>query len=200
MGEFASKGVAGTGLGLGIAGTALGVLANNGTGILGNLLGGSNTQAMNERMTQLMTENTMLKSENYSDKADKSVYEQTMLDNRRLRDDVFSYIRPMADEIAANKERVSVLETQHKCEIEKAALREQLMQAKIDNCCCQMNAKIDTVAQTSSCGISQLTNAIACINNTLSGITKTIVPKDAICPEYMNRYNSWAAPTATPAA
>lgn len=35
--EYASKGVAGTGLGLGIAGTALGVLAsnNNGNGLLG---------------------------------------------------------------------------------------------------------------------------------------------------------------------
>lgn len=39
--EYASKGVAGTGLGLGIAGTALGVLAsnNNGNGLLGGLLG-----------------------------------------------------------------------------------------------------------------------------------------------------------------
>jgi hypothetical protein len=36
MAEFASKGVAGTGLGLGIAGTALGVLGNG----LGNILGG----------------------------------------------------------------------------------------------------------------------------------------------------------------
>ena len=35
--EYASKGVAGTGLGLGIAGTALGVLGNG----LGNLLGGN---------------------------------------------------------------------------------------------------------------------------------------------------------------
>ena len=39
MAEFASKGVAGSGLGLGIAGTALGVL--NG-GWLGNLFGGKN--------------------------------------------------------------------------------------------------------------------------------------------------------------
>lgn len=41
MGEFASKGVAGSGLGLGIAGTALGLLnANgNGGGLLGGLLG-----------------------------------------------------------------------------------------------------------------------------------------------------------------
>ena len=38
MAEFASKGVAGAGLGLGIAGTALGVL--NGNNVLGGLFGG----------------------------------------------------------------------------------------------------------------------------------------------------------------
>lgn len=38
MGDYASKGVAGTGLGLGIAGTALALLNNNG-GLLGGLLG-----------------------------------------------------------------------------------------------------------------------------------------------------------------
>ena len=38
MAEFASKGVAGSGLGLGIAGTALGIL----NGGLGNILGGGN--------------------------------------------------------------------------------------------------------------------------------------------------------------
>jgi hypothetical protein len=40
--EFASKGVAGSGLGLGIAGTALGLLNNGGNGLLGGLLGGGN--------------------------------------------------------------------------------------------------------------------------------------------------------------
>lgn len=41
MGEFASKGVAGSGLGLGIAGTALSLLNANGNGgLLGGLLGG----------------------------------------------------------------------------------------------------------------------------------------------------------------
>ena len=42
-------------------------------------------------------------------------------------------------------------------------------------------------------------NAIAVINNTLGLITKTVIPKSAICPEVMERYNSWVAPTATPA-
>lgn len=37
MAEFASKGVAGSGLGLGIAGTALGLLNNGGNGLLGKV-------------------------------------------------------------------------------------------------------------------------------------------------------------------
>lgn len=44
MAEFASKGVAGAGLGTGIAGLALGVLnsSTNGNGLLGGLFGGGN--------------------------------------------------------------------------------------------------------------------------------------------------------------
>lgn len=46
MGEFASKGVAGSGLGLGIAGTALGLLNANGDGggLLGGLFGGGKVE------------------------------------------------------------------------------------------------------------------------------------------------------------
>lgn len=48
--------------------------------------------------------------------------------------------------------------------------------------------------------LAQATNtAIAGINNTLSTITKTVVHKDAICPEYMPRYNSFTVPTTAPA-
>lgn len=43
MAEFASKGVAGSGLGLGIAGTALGLLNSNGNGILGGLFNTAST-------------------------------------------------------------------------------------------------------------------------------------------------------------
>lgn len=38
--EYASKGVAGTGLGLGIAGTAMGLLGSNGGNLLGGIFGG----------------------------------------------------------------------------------------------------------------------------------------------------------------
>ena len=207
MGEFASKGVAGTGLGLAIAGTALGLLNNNGNGILGNLFGnncGMNNAAGGMALNAIAERDAKiakLEAERHSDTKGVEIYQQTLRDNTTLRDQLFQFINPLATEAAANRERIAVLETQHKCEVEKALLREQLIQSKIDNCCCEMNGKINSVAQTASCGISQLQNAVACINNTLGGITKTIVPKDAICPEYMNRYNSWTAPTTTtPAA
>jgi hypothetical protein len=78
MAEFASKGVAGAGLGTGIAGLALGVLnsSNNGNGLLGGLLGGGNQNVV----SALQAENSMLKAENYSDKNAKEVYMQSLTD------------------------------------------------------------------------------------------------------------------------
>ncbi len=48
MAEFASKGVAGTGLGLGIAGTALGVMNGGIPGLFGGLMGNRNVGCCNE--------------------------------------------------------------------------------------------------------------------------------------------------------
>lgn len=75
MAEFASKGVAGSGLGLGIAGLSVALLqgANNGNGILGCLLGGNNC---GNALAAVMAENAALKAENYSDKVAKEVYIQ----------------------------------------------------------------------------------------------------------------------------
>lgn len=91
MAEFASKGVAGAGLGTGIAGLALGVLnsSNNGNGLLGGLFGGGNQNVV----SALQAENSMLKAENYSDKNAKEVYAQSLADNRRLRDEAFAYLK-----------------------------------------------------------------------------------------------------------
>lgn len=101
MAEFASKGVAGAGLGTGIAGLALGVLnsSNNGNGLLGGLLGGGNQNVV----SALQAENSQLKAENYSDKNAKEVYMQSLTDNRRLRDETFAYLKPLSDEAANNR-------------------------------------------------------------------------------------------------
>lgn len=59
MAEFASKVVAGSGLGLGIAGTALGLLNNggNGGGVLGGLFGNNNQATI----SALQAENSQLR-------------------------------------------------------------------------------------------------------------------------------------------
>ena len=46
------------------------------------------------------------------------------------------------------------------------------------------------------------TSTIACLQNQvacLQALTKVVIPATSVCPEPMNRYNSWTAPTA-PAA
>lgn len=47
---------------------------------------------------------------------------------------------------------------------------------------------------------AQITANIACMQNqinTLSGLTKTVIPIDSVCPEPMKRYNAWEAPTSS---
>ena len=163
MGDYASKGVAGTGLGLGIAGTALALLNNNncGNGVLGGLFGNNCHNGFNVAETQyvasILAENGMLKAENYSDRVAKEVYQQTLTDNKQLRQDI-------RDELA---------------------LREQIMAGKIES-----------LANATTCNFNAVNTAIANLANTVSGITKTVIPTTAICPEVMPRYNSWTAPTA----
>ena len=165
MGDYASKGVAGSGLGLGIAGTALGLLnAGNGCGgLLGGLFGGNRCGygalglGESQYVASILAENGMLKAENYSDRVAKEVYQQTLTDNKQLRQDI-------RDELA---------------------LREQIMAGKIES-----------LANATTCNFNAVNTAIANLANTVSGITKTVIPTTAICPEVMPRYNSWTAPTA----
>lgn len=85
MAEFASKGVAGSGLGLGIAGTALGIL----NGGLGNILGGSMNCGCSEnnlinryelemenKLVSKDSEIALLKSNIYTDQKIAEVYER----------------------------------------------------------------------------------------------------------------------------
>lgn len=64
MTEYASKGVAGSGLGLGIAGTALGLLNANGGGILGGLFGGNVAQTYTDQLQAKIAELTAEKYAN----------------------------------------------------------------------------------------------------------------------------------------
>nr|DAP78135.1 MAG TPA: hypothetical protein [Caudoviricetes sp.] len=207
MATVQSSGVAKAGLTTGIIGTSLAGLwalgaGNNGNGgILGGLFGnnGNCGQAMAAMgvLAEKDAKIAELTAQKYSDNQDAVLYQATRSENKALRDELMAFITPLSNEAADNRVRVSVLEAQQKCETEKALLREQIIEAKIDNCCCQMNGKIDTVAQTAACGIAQNSAAIASLQNVVGSITATIIPKSVICPEVMQRYNSWTAPTDT---
>ena len=173
--NYATKGVAGTGLGLGIAGTALALLNNNGLGGLGGLFGGGNAAVLAGGTAAAMAEKdakiAQLKAERYSDNQDAATYKQTLADNRTLREELYAFIKPLAEESASNRERVAVLEAKCQCEAEKAALREQIFQQKIDleaaerRCCCEKNAA-----------------AIGALSAIVAQITKIGVPNEALCP------------------
>ena len=72
MAEFASKGVAGSALGLAIGGLSAALLSNDGDGPLNGLLGGGSNKK-NEKIADLMAENTLLKSRSYTDAEIKGV-------------------------------------------------------------------------------------------------------------------------------
>lgn len=191
-GEFASKGVAGSGLGLGIAGLATALLqgSNNGNGgILGGLFGGGNCN----QVSALMAENANLRAEKYSDNKDAEVYVASRAENKALRDELMGFIRPLSNEAAQNRERVAVLEAQQAKNGEIADLREKLVRA-------ELGGRIDAVAQACDCGIRQNSAAIAALQNTVNGITQTIIPQSVICPPVMPRYNAWQAPATTDVA
>ena len=123
MGDYASKGVAGAGLGLGIAGTALSLL-NNGcgsSGILGGLFGNNCASRFGfgaelQYVSQLQAENAMLKSENYSDKVAKEVYQQTRIDNAALKAEM-KELMDLREQIVLGK--VNEVATLTKCNLDQ---------------------------------------------------------------------------------
>lgn len=199
MGEFASKGLAN---GVGIPALVLGSLgflgsANNGNGgILGGLFGGNNCAPQMAAMGVIAEKDAKiaeLTSQKYSDNRDATLYQATRSENEKLENRLMAFITPLSQEAASNRERVAVLEAQQAKNGEIADLREKLVRS-------ELGARIDSVAQTCGCGIAQLNNAVAAINNTLGQITHTVIPRTAICPEVMPRYNSFVTPTdAAPA-
>jgi hypothetical protein len=194
MAEFESSGVAKAGLTTGIIGTSLAglmALGGNGGGLLGGGLFGNNNAQMAAMgvLAEKDAKIAELTAQKYSDNQDAALYQATRSENEKLENRLMDYIKPLSQESASNRERVAVLEAQQAKNGEIADLREKLVRA-------ELGAKIDSVAQTCGCGIAQLNNAVAGINNTLNQITHTVIPRTAICPEVMERYNSWIAPTA----
>jgi len=130
MGEYASKGVGVGGLTTGIIGTSLAgllTLNNNGNGgLLGGLFGNNN---QNEKITNLMNENTLLKANAYVDNQIK---------------DSTSQISQLKTESAVQEQQIHCLEKQ-------MGLREQIMDGKIAQVALTANNGIDKVGCALNC-------------------------------------------------
>ena len=203
MGDYASKGLAGTALGLAIPGTV--ALANQlfgGNGLFGAWGNHTGAAAMavgqQDYVSHLQAENAALKAENYADRVAKEVYSQTLSDNKALREELYAFITPLAKEAADNKVNIARLEEQQKCCCEKQELREQILVSKITETALAANNKFNELNNAIQC----LSGAVASNTARLNNITTEVIPKSTICPEVMERYNSWVAPTTptTPAS
>lgn len=185
MGDYASKGVGTAGLTTGIIGTSLAGLLT--LGQHSSLFGNGNSN----KISELMAENSMLKSENYSDKVAKEVYAQSLKDNNDLRSEMYAFIKPLADESAANKVTIATIQATQQAEIEKNALREQLIKSEIEKQGLLASQGIQGLQAQINC----MSGRVGGLQQTVEHITKIVVPKDVVCPEYMLAKNAWVAPT-----
>jgi hypothetical protein len=101
-----SAGVAGAGLGLGIAGTALGLLQNGG---LNSIFGGGNQCNDTRTISALESEIAKLKSERYTDKVGTEVYAELNKKFNEIGQFVAGMDKNSAVAEAINAERISCL-------------------------------------------------------------------------------------------
>lgn len=178
-----------------IAGTSIAsILQNSGNGILGGILGGNNNNglaamasqaagcAVNDKFSTLEAEIAKLKAERYSDNSDIAVYKQTREENNDLRDRLLgNWIKPLADEAAANKVKIATMEADISKNKEIAELQMKLAEERNRTEHAHINGAIGLMDQR-----------LRCVERTVGEITVTHVPATSVCPLPMPRYNQWS--------
>lgn len=181
-----------------IAGTTIGkLLQNNGNGLLGGILGGGNNCmagvagmaaqaagcAVNDKFSTLEAEIAKLKAERYSDNSDIAVYKQTREENKDLQDRLLgNWIKPLADEAAANKVKIASMESDIVKNKEIAELQMKLVEERNRTEHAQMQGAIGLIDQR-----------LQCVERKVDAITAIRVPNTAVCP-------GWGPVTITPTA
>lgn len=98
---------------------------------------------------------------------------------------------------AAQSARIAELETEVKLRDANVYTMTEMGKLRdyVDNKFSAVNAQLCQQAVVNA----QVTANLACLTNTvntLSGLTKTVIPITSVCPEPMPMYNSWTAPAA----
>ena len=162
MESVASAGVGGAGLGLGIAGTALGLLNSGGRGLFGGLFG----CGCGDQVSALQSELAQVKAERYADNIGIATFKEAKVMSDKNDEKIQSNYIELAKAVAALDKQVAVDK-----------------QATVDNFAF-LNHKIDEKYREIKCYVD---------GTFVPG--KLVMPLSSICPEAMQRYNSWVAPT-----
>lgn len=176
-----------------LAGTSIAkVLQNGGNGILGGLFGGNGGAmaamasqaagcAVNDKFSTLEAEIARLKAEKYADNNGIEVYKQTREENKDLQDRLLgNWIKPLADEAAANKVKIATLEADIVKNKEIAELQIKLVEERNRTEHAQMQGAIGLIDQR-----------LHCVEKKVDAITAIRVPNTAVCP-------GWGDVTITP--
>lgn len=104
----------------------------------------------------------------------------------------------MAMQLAEKDSQIALLKSEQNTEVKIADVYEKIMtRVNADKA---LQTEINTAQAvyngTNSAALQAMQNSIA----VLQGMTKVIIPATNICPEPMNRYNSWVAPVQAAAA
>lgn len=170
--EYASKGVAGTALGIGIGALGLSVL----NGGLGNLLGGWNgiargsqgsmyAQTYDNKISQLESEIAYLQAENYADKVGTEVYRNLDARITANMEKVYNFIIDLDKRTALNEQGLAYENT--------------ITNNKIGCCCDKMNIKFDYENKLRDLADASI---ISYVNATfLPGTLK--LPITSVCPQ-----------------
>ena len=106
-----------------------------------------------------------------------------------------------AQELAKKDSEIALLKSEQNTEVKIADVYDRLV-SKI-NANYKEQADWNAQQMVNNCQMSSAiavnTNNISALQSSVAAITKVIVPKSVICPEVMERYNTWTAPT-TPAS
>lgn len=173
--EVASKGVAGTALGLGIAGT-VGLLNQwaNGGGLLGGGFFNGRGNCVNihsdldtREISKLESKIAKLESERYTDGVGIELYREIIKESNANDAKIQANFIELSKAVAALDKQIAVDKQQ-----------------TIDNFAFLNNEIHNTKKE------------IMCYVNATFVPGKLVMPLDNICPEAMQRYNSWTAPTA----
>ena len=177
--NVASQAVGGTALGLAIPGTLafLGQLSN---GMLGGRTVAQGSECHDTRaIGTLQAELAKEKAERYADNVGIEVYKAGVERAKDLTSEANENYKVLSAQISDLDKKVAVGE-----------------QRTTDNFAF-MNYKVDNVKRELEQDINCKTNALRCYVDGTFVPGKLVMPLDSICPEAMQRYNSWTAPTTT---